>query len=387
MNDEFQFTRYLYEKDEVKLSLLLCILNKKDDALFWAYELYYSGFKSDLINLFWTMYYDFYYTSNPSFEKYLLKKLNSNLIFEPNCDHYLSMIVHNFMIRPYNTDIFMLKQVVNMCEFDTNDVVLETVLHCEDYMILASLILSEIKDECMVDTFTKVIQYFTKKGLKLDSKKIVTEYTKIVNNLYHSNNNNNKRVILLARILHYFSSAKNIKMGKNIYVHIEPEDVIVYENICADLKSDNYRPILPADKILPLATIYYIDQYNYLSLFHLKREKKNIIRAYREKWLYYSSFSPLWKERIVRHHGRIDEENKKIIFEEDNSDSDDNEQAFYDEFGYDPDEQKIETQNKTTQEIKSERTWASFYREHKKSSIIEVDDDILNDMDKITYHL
>ena len=78
MDNQIQFTRYLYEKDEVKLSLLLCILNKKEEAIFWAYELYYSGFKTELVNLFWTMYYDFYYTSNPSFEKYLLKKLNNN---------------------------------------------------------------------------------------------------------------------------------------------------------------------------------------------------------------------------------------------------------------------------------------------------------------------
>ena len=384
MNNEFQFTRYLYEKEEVKLSLILCILNKKEEAVFWAYELYYSGFKSDLINLFWTMYYDFYYTSNPSFEKYLLKKLNTNLNFEANCENGLAMIVNNFMIRPHSMDIFMLKQIVNMCEFETNDAILEAVLQSEDYMILASLVLSEIKDECLVDTLSQVIHYFTKKGLILDSKKIVAEYKKIIKNDYHSNNNN-KRIILLSRIIHYFTSTKNLKMGKNIYVHIEPEDVIIYENIYADLRRDDLRPILPAYKILPLATIYYIDQYNYLSLFHLKREKNNIITAYRDNWLYYASFSLLWRERIIRHKGIIDEKTQTVTFEEEEK-SDDNEQAFYNEFGYEPDEQKIETQNKTIQEIKSERTWSSYYSEHKNSGVIELDDDILNDMVKVVYN-
>ena len=84
MSYKLQFTRYLYVKEEVKLSLILCILNKKDEAIFWAYELYYSGFKSDLIHLFWSMYYDFYYTLNPSFEKYLKQKLKTNLVFEIN---------------------------------------------------------------------------------------------------------------------------------------------------------------------------------------------------------------------------------------------------------------------------------------------------------------
>ena len=385
MNNEFQFTRYLYEKEEVKLSLILCILNKKEEAIFWAYELYYSGFKTELINLFWTMYYDFYYTSNPSFEKYLLKKLNTNLNFEANCENGLAMIVNNFMIRPHSMDIFMLKQIVNMCEFETDDNQLESVLQSEDYMILASIILSEIKDKCLVDTLSKVVKYFTKKGLNLDSKKIISEYKKIIKNDYHSNN---KRVILLSRIIHYFAVTKNIKMGKNIYVHIEPEDVIVYENIYADLRSDDLTPILPAYKILPLATIYYIDQYNYLSLFHLKRENYNIITAYREKWLYHASFSPLWRERIIRHKGIIDEKTQTVRFEEKiQENSDDNEQAFYNEFGYEPDEQKIETQNKTIQEIKSERTWALFYSEHKTNGILELDDDdILNDLSKLIYN-
>jgi hypothetical protein len=386
MDNKFQFTRYLYEKEEVKLSLILCILNKKEEAIFWAYELYYSGFKTELINLFWTMYYDFYYTSNPSFEKYLFKKLNNNLNFEANCENGLAMIVNNFMIRPHSMDIFMLKQIVNMCEFETNDITLESVLQSEDYMIIASLILSEIKDEQLVDTLSQVVQYFIKKGLNLDSKKIVAEYKKIIKNDYYSNNN--KRVILLARIMHYFTLTKNIKMGKNIYVHVEPEDIIIYENIYADLKSNDLTPILPAYKILPLATIYYIDQYNYLSLFYLKREKYNIITAYRDKWLYYASFSPLWKERIVRHKGVIDEKTQTVIFEEKEQENiDENEQAFYNEFGYEPDEQKIETQNKTIQEIKSERTWASFYSEHKINGILELDDDILNDLSKVIYNL
>ena len=118
MSSKLQFTRYLYVKEEVKLSLILCILNKKDEAIFWSYELYYSGFKIELIHLFWSMYYDFYYTLNPSFEKYLQQKLKTNLVFEINCDNWLAMIVNNFMIRPHTMDIFMLKQIIQICDFD-----------------------------------------------------------------------------------------------------------------------------------------------------------------------------------------------------------------------------------------------------------------------------
>ncbi len=47
MNEHFQFTRYMYEKSEVEIALIIAILNKTDDALFWAYELYYSGCITD----------------------------------------------------------------------------------------------------------------------------------------------------------------------------------------------------------------------------------------------------------------------------------------------------------------------------------------------------
>jgi hypothetical protein len=401
MSSELQFTRYLYVKEEVKLSLILCILNKKDEAIFWAYELYYSEFKSELINLFWCMYYDFYYTLNPSFEKYLQQKLKTNLVFEincDNCDNWLAMIVNNFMIRPHTMDIFMLKQIIQICDFDnpciqeykssSNFTIinneLESILETQDFMILASLILTEIKDEHITEALKTVINYFNKKGLKLDSTKIINEYLKNLRNDYQLNN---KRLIILSKILHYFMLIKKIKLGKNIYVHIEPEEVIIYETINADLKAKDNElggSILPAYKILPLATIYYIDKYNYLSLFHLKREKIDIKVMYREHWLYYASFSPLWKERILKHNGFINEINKKVMFLE-KENSDDNEQAFYNEFGYEPDEQKIEIQNKTIQDIKSERTWASFYNEHKNSGIITIDDDILNDLSKVIY--
>ena len=396
MSNELQFTRYLYEKDEVKLSLIICILNKQEESVFWAYELYYSGFKLELIDIFWSIYYDFYYTLNPSFEKYLQTKLKNNLDFDTSCENYISMIVNNFMIRPHTMDIFMLKKIVDICDFDNSDIQkynisgnfeiinseLNSVLEAKDFMMLASLILTGIKEEHIIATFKTSLDYFvTDIGLKIDSKKIVIEFEKYLNNKYH---NDNKRVILLSRILHYFVVMNNIKLGKNIYVHIEPEDVILYETICADLKEKDKRTILPARKILPLAKIYSIDNDNYLSLFDLKREKQDIKIAYYYNWIYHSSFSPLWRSRILKHCGRIDEKNKKIIFEEE-EDSDDNEQAFYDEFGYEPDEQKIDIQNKTIQDIRKERTWLSFYNEHKNNGIIEIDDDILNDIDKLTY--
>ena len=376
MNKEIQFTRYLYEKDEVKMALVVCILNKKDEAIFWAYELYYSGFQSELVAVFWSLYYEFYYTLNPSFEKYLQTRLKKNLALETDSVNYISMIVNNFMIRPHNMDIFMLKQILDICDFDKTDIQdyitnpenniaimrreLISAMRTKDFMMLASLILIDIKDEHIDNAFEVATNYFvTEMGLK----KKVHDYNK---------DSSNKRVLILCRILHYFTAAANKKLGKNLYVHIEPEEVVLYETISSG------ADLVPR-KILPLAKMYAIDSYNYLSLFVLKRETQDIKTAYYYNWLYYASFSPVWKTRISLCNGVIDQKNKKVTFDDDDIDE------FYDNYGYEPDEQTLEVENKTIQDIRSERNWQSFYKEHNINGLVEIEDDILSSIDKITY--
>ena len=374
MNKEIQFTRYLYEKDEVKLALILCILNKKaEEAIFWAYELYYSGFQSELTDVFWSLYYDFYYTLNPSFEKYLQTRLKKNLALDTDSVNYISMIVNNFMIRPHSMDIFMLKQIVEICDFDKTDIQdyidspgnnmevmrreLITALRTKDFMMLASLILTDIKDEHIDEAFEVATNYFvTEMGLK----KKVPNYDK---------QSSNKRVLILCRIVHYFTATAKKKLGKNLYVHVEPEEVVLYETIHVGLPR----------KILRLAKIYTIDSDNYLSLFDLKRETQDIKKAYYYNWLYYASFSPVWKSRILRCNGVIDAKNKNVVFDDDDNDD------FYDVYGYEPDEQTTEVENKTIQDIRKERNWLSFYKEHNINGVVEIEDDILSSIDKITY--
>lgn len=377
MNKEIQFTRYLYEKDEVKMALVLCILNKKEEAIFWAYELYYSGFQSELVAVFWSLYYDFYYTLNPSFEKYLQTKLKKSLDLDTDSVNYISMIVNNFMIRPHSMDIFMLKQIVDICDFDKTDIQdyitnpgnnlevmrreMITALRTKDFMMLASLILIDIKDEHIDTMFEVATNYFvTEMGIK----KKVQDYDK---------QSSNKRVLILCRIVHYFTAVANKKMGKNLYVHVEPEEVVLYETIHAG------EGLVPR-KILRLAKIYAIDSDNYLSLFDLKRETQDIKTAYYYNWLYYASYSPLWRTRILKHNGVIDQKNHKVEFDDDDIDE------FYDNYGYEPDEQSLEVENKTIQDIRKERNWLSFYKEHNINGVVEIEDDILSSIDKITYN-
>jgi len=81
MSVEFEtlvYTRYLYAVLEVKQSLLLALLEKNlDEALFWAFELYYSGFEKSAFDYVMNIYKEFYKTDNPDLEKSIAKAQQS----------------------------------------------------------------------------------------------------------------------------------------------------------------------------------------------------------------------------------------------------------------------------------------------------------------------
>jgi hypothetical protein len=385
MNTTFQFTRYLYEKEEVKISLITSILNKKeDDALFWAFELFYSGFTSELTELIWELYYNFYATMNPGFEKFLSIKMKIQTTTE--CDNndakLMASLISNFIIRPHTVDVFILRQMVKQYDFDINTQDISemiNLLEADDFVMLAYLVMNTGEETQLLEIHLSIITYFTKMGLTLNSKHEVDSYKKITSVL---ENIINKQTVLLSRIIHYSVLMKKIPLGKNLFIQIDFSEITMYETVEPIFRPRDecsLLPTLPAYKILPIATKLYIDEHNYLSLFQLKREKHDIVEAYRCHWEYHASFSPLWNERIKMYNGIIEHDRTKVTFS-----NDDDLENFYDNYGLEPDEQKKITQEKTIQPIKQERTWLSFYNEHKNKGIVSLEEDYLKDLEKIS---
>ena len=380
----FIFTRYLYEKEEVKCALLINILNKKEnESLFWAYELYYSGFANELIQFLWKIYYDFFSTLNPQFENYLLNKLQEKQL---SCDKkILANIISSFLIRPFNMDVFMLDyfvktnsnpdnlQNVDKFTITTLKKTFSSFLDSHDYFGIGFCIL-HICHDAQINTIIKLsIDYFSSFIENLDKKLITSKINKIV-----SKNNYNKRIVVLAKILSYYSILSSLKMGKNIYTVVEDDDVENYETVCVNLDCHKDKPhvkILPAYKILPNACQYFIDNLNCLSLFHLKRDKDDIYHAYLNNWLYYASFSPVWKERILKYNGKINHESKTIEFEDD-----DTYELFCVNFNYEPDEQKNDVQNKSIQKIEKKTTWVLLYESYSNNCLIDFQSSNMLDM-------
>ena len=112
------FTRYLYVKEEVEAALLISIFEKHlDSALFWAYELYESGFKEDLLHYIWTIYYNFFAANNPIYEITMLK-LQKRWYIDAKIVY---IYIKNLLTRDYNADMFeMIRDNITSKDNDDN---------------------------------------------------------------------------------------------------------------------------------------------------------------------------------------------------------------------------------------------------------------------------
>ena len=337
---KFQFTRYLYAADEVRAALTIAILNKVDEAaLFWAYELFHSEY--DLMAFFWKLYYDFYATLNPAFEKYLLTKFKLGLT-DPKL---VATIVGNFVIRPHNMDIFLLTQASgdkasgdkasgDKASGDKGSRATKPAdLVSTDYYATAVAVFDNQV------TLEQVISHYAALGVKLNSPKIASDFEKQTVNVAPN-------LLLLTLLMQYESKLRKLKMGKNLYMQVDDADVKPYETIQLEQPHN----------ILPTVGLRDIDEHGYLNLFHLTRDSIDIVTAYRDDWLYAASFSPLWKARIAGSNGTINEEAKEVTFKDDES-----LEQFYDKYGLEPDEQRLEVQQKSTGALSKEATWSKFY--------------------------
>lgn len=368
------FTRYLYIKDEVKTALLISILNKSDDAIFWAYELYYSGNKNELIEFIWQIYYDFFATQNPTFSAYLSKKLSKSS-FE---DRLISSIIQNLLIRNYNTDIFLLRTISEQFVSELNAISVRTLLLNKDYRGLASYILNN-KERSLED--------------KLEIYKIALNYFKLTNHekrikdlINELSNKGNSSTILLANIMSLINLEQSlIKKKINFYVRVDPEEVVQYETIEASAEIKSYR-ILRHGCTRKIENCWANLFEGFRNQVHNFKEKEKfkewttraVVEKYSDNWLYHAAFSPTWFDRIRLCKGYIDYVNQKVKFIDD-----DWEDTFNNRFNLDPDEQSLIVKDNALKQSSDKSNWQQFFAKYKRDGLIDALDeelDALNEM-------
>jgi len=242
MSDETNviLTRYLYNKIEVKQCMFLSLLeHNMDEALFWGYELYYSGFEEDtfqfLINIVETIYLE-----------------SCKFIVE-----YTNFIVDNW--KQNNSPILFGNFIATLC--------------------------------------TK--QYDLKEFCKL--------YLKVDGQQNHQRDKNLMIVELNNDYIEKYKTKETIVQSS-----------ILEENCIYHVKKEINR-------------LFNISIPNY----------EELNKLYSQKWLYFASQTPIWKERIDKYNGVVNNEENNIIFS-----NEDNEQEFFNKYNYETEEQCNETMEK-----------------------------------------
>jgi hypothetical protein len=349
----------------VKLSLIIALLEKDlDKALFWTFELYFSGLDQELFGLLWVIYFGFYASLNPELFDYLLESY-TNWIKSEDFDEkskIVCLMVNNLIIRNYSLDVFILSKLANTQNIDVTGVELKTELENKNFMVITKYMTTRTKFGDLQQTYKEILDYFKKKN-KNDEMEKFQKMMKI--------SNVNPSIILLSLVFTHYNKKLKIKMKKNVIVDSFDGDIDEYKTIQVD---DDF----PAYKILPLAYVYEIfDDNNYIHLFDNRKnliKREEIIDIYQYKWIYYASFSPVWFYRIQKYTGIIDHSTKTVTFPDEES-----LQEFHLFYGYEPDEQPRVIQNKSIgyfancEEMYEGKTWKTFYDKYGKNGLYVVE--------------
>lgn len=341
------FTRYLYIKEEVESALVISLLKKDaNSARFWSKEL--AGESEDTLL---EIYFNFYFTNN-----FGLMIIDLNDLLSTKYE--------------YNLDIYLLRKYVEELDIDVKEEEKEEEndpknfpiwLKERNYKQLAKYILHDCEE---------IILPYILKYIGTNIKEFNSIIKMIGNNDRVKKYN---RIIYLCFTIKYLLGLEKRKKESKESISITIKELEVVEPYFdVDVSEDK------GWQKLSLVQRYAIDKYDYLCIFskirkHITREE--LLDRYRNQWLYYASFSLLWKERIEKYKGIISLEKRSVTFAEETDADDDLLQEFYGLYGLEPDEQSVLVQNKSIPILSLDKEyiagrWSTFCKEFTGNSLM-----------------
>jgi hypothetical protein len=349
----FKLTRFLYNEEEVKLSLIASILTKKNifECYYWFSELYYS--KIDICDIIWEIYFDYYALINPKLENYISKKITD---WKANyeIDHLL-YIIKNFHISKHDSRVFLLRNISmseNLCQkniyHNTNSKIIKKYDN-KYHPLLLSIKMSRWIDICYylnkifknsnIDTGYEIYKNIFNYLLRDDPS-----LNKIFDNLWKIRIDNRDFHFTLKMICRSMLQTNCVSV-KSVYVSPLKEDI-------DEIKSLE-QSVIPVYKTLSNRRYFKIDEN--IGSFDLVRFSVSNYKNENYNWEYYASFTPLWKERINTFKATVNDENKTIEFEDDET-----LENFYEKYGYELDEQSKEVQDYSMLPI-VKKSWIEWF--------------------------
>ncbi len=335
------FTRYLYNYDEVILSGLECLLKHTniEECYYWFYEIYSSGYVDEIWVILWKIYYDFYAEKNVYLEKKMkqyYRGWKKNKSFKQIMNVLRTMhTLHKktsgrvFMMRLYYCNT--LRQVLSR----KNRSKLKNTNRKFDILKYG---LIENKDP-IVGYYMKRL-YSEENSSKLINIIEEVKGVNIVLNEYYDNK---------LHQLYSQSIKESIKSKKNITYQVSMDrlnEIESTDNTCYN--ESKYEGVNTVYKTLALRRKYGIS--SNIGCFKLARDGVDLNNEFWYHWEYYAYRCPLWKSRFDKYKINVDDEKKEIVFEDE-----DEYEEFYELYGYEPDEQSKETQEKSTKVLKKRK--------------------------------
>ena len=337
-----KLSRYLYILDEVTLTFITCLLNKRNikECLFWISEYYYSGYKNETWYLLGKIYLDFYAVHNPCFENIIINKYK----LWKNSDKFINIayIVKSLLIKKHNVDVFMIRQYMYcndtkyilyrgrrpnwLLKYNKKFANLLLSINKNNYNNIGHYI-KTIEDTELDNMYINIINYYKetyKININYNEQELITNLNEKCGLFPYIDINKYKRHLIVCLIF-------SLRLDDD---KINKKQIILKDNIklldyVKEIKEiDN--PSKDGYNTLREKLLYPID--NNIGCFNLERfnvsDIKNEILMNWDSYLYNV---PLWKERIDKLNGKM--VNNKLIFEDE-----DMQQEFYNKYGYYPDE-------------------------------------------------
>ena len=406
-----KFTRYLYNQDEVKLTLIENLLNQKNlkECYFWIYEYFQSTSVKETYNLIYKIYYDFYGLKNPKFEKKINKYYK--LFTRDNDIKYILVIIKNLFKFEKDSTIFLLrtyysrnllsllksKNVIldNFTFSNQNQQKLANSIRQKNKNTIAYYLKKTINDNNLIELLSKILKnkiiinhnynkysqllFIIISSFKIQSKKKVF-YLKMQNkeieNVLLTNYKSYNENTIVIKDKNYISEwMKKAPIGfDKIFPNPKKQIEFVMEQKYKDIeealgnlwkdkdkvKGKEYDALIffgsiLDDILLKIETPYKIFQNKRLysisdniGCFNLHRDECNLNDIFWYHWEYFAYKSSIWKKRFDKYNINVNDKKQTIEFK-----NEDELEEFYKNYGFDPDEQKINVQEKSIKKIKN----------------------------------
>lgn len=324
-------SKNLYIVDELKWAFIDAILNKRmNEAIFWMYEYYESGYRKESWQLLFATYISFYYKNYSNYYNKLIK-MYEKWKKDENFDIVLDLIYRFNLWGRKNTELFEIVIKCLKCKEVSIEVDDKTYKRCDvnKELMYGNLVRSlEVQNYrnlwfyiCYAyEKSLKIISNYYKRKIKIIHEDILDKRFQVLMYVYKKNGNETKRKIF------------KIKINKEVKKFYESISVMESKPVY------DYLSRVRKFKIPKEIGCFNLERYNY--------DYDEIIKNYFYKWESMANCSPIWNERIECWFGKFDKENN-IYFP-----NDDLMEKFYEKYGLEPDEQSEEVHMKGLNKLK-----------------------------------